>query len=40
VAALADEPREELLAQLRELAAGGSVTLRYRTEVEVYKRKD
>ena len=40
VAALDDEPREELLAQLRELAAGGSVTLRYRTEVEVYKRKD
>jgi SAM-dependent methyltransferase len=40
VAALDDDRREALLAQLRELAAGGSVTLRYRTEIEVYKRKD
>jgi SAM-dependent methyltransferase len=40
VAALDDDRREELLGRLRELAGGATVTLRYRTEVEVYKRKD
>jgi SAM-dependent methyltransferase len=38
VAALDDRPRDALLAALRALAAGGAVTLRYRTEVEVARR--
>ncbi len=40
VAALDDEPRAALLAQLRELAGDDGVTLRYRTEVEVFRRVD
>jgi SAM-dependent methyltransferase len=38
VAALDDAARDELQAELRALAAGGRVTLRYRTEIEVLRR--
>ncbi len=37
VAASADQERAELHAAIRALAAGASVTLRYRTEVEVLR---
>jgi len=38
VAALDAAPREPLRAAVRELAAGGIATLRYRTEVELLRR--
>ncbi|HEX4345250.1 MAG TPA: class I SAM-dependent methyltransferase [Solirubrobacteraceae bacterium] len=39
VAALEPAPRDELLAALRGLADAGPVTLRYRTETEVWRRR-
>ena len=40
VAALEAPQREALLAELREIAGDGTVTLGYRTEVDVFTRKD
>ena len=40
VAAMDDEPRNELLAAARELAGDGTVTLPHRTEVEILRRRD
>jgi len=40
VAAMQDGPREELLAAARELAGGGTTTLRHRTEMDLLRRSD
>jgi SAM-dependent methyltransferase len=37
VASMSEEPRAQLLAALAELAGGGQVTLRYRTDVDVFR---
>jgi hypothetical protein len=37
VASLGDAQRAELHAAVRDLARGGTVTLRYRTEVEILR---
>jgi SAM-dependent methyltransferase len=40
IASLPDEERAEVLAAARALAAGGTLTLPYRTELQIWRRSD